>query len=79
MESEQIKVKSYCGFKAEESPRSFEYKGCVYKISKIERTWQEENIMEGTRKIHFRVIVEDRLCEISYNPKSNIWLFERFI
>jgi hypothetical protein len=79
MKSEQIRVESYSGFKAAESPRSFEYKGHVYKVSKIEKTWFEENVKEGTRKVHFRVIVEDRLCEISYDPKSDIWFLERFI
>lgn len=79
LSNKQIKVEAYSGHKGEERPQAFEYRGKHYQIELIEATWFEESIETRIKKMHFKVRANGKECQISYQTRRDIWLFERFL
>ena len=63
-----IEVRCYSGHTYAERPESFRWQGVDYKITGIERTWQEPG------EKYFRVRVGDnKLFRLCYNESSGRW------
>jgi hypothetical protein len=77
MNPEPITVEAYAGYKYPEVPRAFIYKGKRYLVSKVEKSWREEEVEEKERKIFFCLRTEDdRLWKISYQEHTDQWFLE---
>ncbi|PIU68098.1 MAG: hypothetical protein COS84_01820 [Armatimonadetes bacterium CG07_land_8_20_14_0_80_40_9] len=77
MSKEKIEVKTYAGYKADEGPSAFVWQGKKYKASKIESSWQEEDLISRKRKDFFKVKDEGgNLFILSHSKVSDEWLLE---
>lgn len=77
MSKEKIEVKTYAGHKADEGPSAFIWQGKKYKVSKIERYWQEEDFISRKRKDFFKI--KDKrgnLFILSHSKLTDEWLLE---
>lgn len=73
-----INVKCYSGYKAEQTPKSFEFKNQWHAVAQIDKSWQEENEETGERKISYRVLTDKgKVFDISYNEVKDVWLLEQ--
>ena len=77
MSKERIEVKTYAGYKADEGPSAFIWQGKKYKVSRIERYWQEEDLISRQRKDFFKVKDErGNLFILSHSKLTDEWLLE---
>jgi protein-tyrosine phosphatase len=76
---EPIEVVSYEGYKANESPRSFEWAGRNFKVVKIVDRWYEGGLGDGADiKDYFRVNTDDGDTHIiRYNRLSDDWAIRK--
>lgn len=75
----RIEVSSYSGYKAEEKPMFFSYRGVKYEISQILDMCFEESSSNRTRKRSFRVQCKDSsIQKIYYDIEKNVWYLEAF-
>ena len=72
----RIRVRAYAGAKGDESPRSFDSAGRTYRISKITRTWIEEDADTKQRAVHFLVLADDQERHLMYKPKLDAWFLQ---
>ncbi|HAW60338.1 MAG TPA: hypothetical protein DCW86_02555 [Actinobacteria bacterium] len=77
--AERIEVEAYSGYKAEEKPRAFVFRGQFHRVCDIERVWHQEDL-QGKRKVFFKVRAEDgRVYEISHYEVTGEWFLERIL
>jgi hypothetical protein len=77
MKKEQIYVKTYSGYKANERPISFIWKSKEYIIKNLEKIWIEENFNTRERKTIFKVKTEcENVFLISYHQDEDKWFIE---
>jgi hypothetical protein len=75
MDYEQIQVESYSGYKANERPVAFEYKGRRWKVSEIMDRWYEGGIDASKPEInYFKVRTsEGQVFLLRYLSLFNAW------
>lgn len=76
---ELIEVKCYSGYKAEESPQSFTWRGKEYIVEEISQSRREEKVRRRwSRKVIFRVKTSSgQVFEISYHEQTDKWFMEK--
>ncbi len=73
---EKIDVKSYAGYKAEESPRAFNLGGRWIVVWKITDQWVEEKLDTRQRLRCFRVRGSDwKTYVLCYDEEKKEWLY----
>jgi len=77
MQPDEIKVTAYSGYKSNQYPKRFQYKGCSYEVLEVEKEWVESHTDGRNKKYCFKVRANIGSCTISYNPKSNVWFLEQ--
>lgn len=71
-----IKVSSYSGYKSEERPTKFTYKGKTYNVKEILRSSLEQSTTGELRR-RFAVKTEDGLVfNIHYDEMDKTWFIE---
>ncbi len=74
MPDERIEVVSYSGYKSEESPRSFVFRGEKIEITEVVDMWIAEHVHDRTRKRFFIVKGNNGLIyKIFLNEKTREW------
>ena len=77
MKPEKIDVIAYSGYKAEERPKKFIYKGKTFHIKKILNRSLKESIPDLERNYHFQVqCMDQQTFTIFYNIKQDQWFIE---
>jgi hypothetical protein len=70
----RIEVKSYSGYRGEEVPRSFIFRGEKIEITEIIAQWIEEGIRDRTRKRFFKMKGSDgSTYDIYSDEKTEEW------
>lgn len=71
-----IKVSSYSGYKANERPLKFDYKGKTYNVKEILSSSLEEST-SGELRRRFTVKTEcDAVFNIHYDERDKLWFME---
>ena len=73
MQFEKISVQAYSGYRANERPVSFAFRGSQYRVVEISDRWYEGN--DGPAQLdYFKVIADDRRHYIlRYNSLFDAW------
>ncbi len=73
MKFEKIQVKAYSGYKANERPVEFEFRGKHYFVAEISDRWYEGSDVSD-RLDYFRVITDDGSKHLlRYNCLFDVW------
>ena len=74
MTDERIRVMSYSGRRAEETPRAFFLDKNRIEITEVLDTWIEEGLSDGTRRRFFKVRGSDGFIHKLYvDERTNEW------
>ena len=76
---EPIRVSSYSGYKGEERPERFEYKGKTFRVLEITDRWMEGTSIAGDGiKSYFRVKGDDkRSYLLFFDPNLKEWFLDQ--
>ncbi len=74
---EKVKVVAYSGYRGEEAPRFFEWRGTKVEVAEIRNRWTEEGMADRHTKRGFKLIGTDGIeyCLI-YDEQTQEWSCE---
>ena len=74
----QIDVITYSGYRGEETPRAFKWRGTRVEVSEIKNRWTEQGVGNRDIKRGFDVIGKDRMVySLIYDEQTGEWSCER--
>jgi hypothetical protein len=69
-----IVVECYSGYKGDEAPRKFIYKGNEYVVDEVLERWYEEDLdSKGTLRENFKVRVSNKEYILKHNLSGDFW------
>lgn len=78
MEAKKIDVTCYSGYRLNEKPTKFNYKGNEYHIEKILNRSVEESINGEDRRLIFLIRCQDnKIFSIYYDTRQDQWYLKR--
>jgi hypothetical protein len=77
MPREKVEVIAYSGYRGEEAPRAFKWRGTKVQVAEISSRWTEEGVGDRDTKRGFRLIGTDGnpYCLI-YDEETQEWFCE---
>ena len=77
MPKEKVEVVAYSGYRGEETPRTFKWRGTKIEVAKISSRWLEEGVGDRDTKRGFGLIGTDGIAyNLIYNEKTYVWFCE---
>ena len=77
MPKEKVEVVAYSGYRGEETPRVFKWRGTKIEVSEIRSRWLEEGVGDRDTKRWFRVIGTDSIAYcLTYDEQTQEWFCE---
>ncbi len=74
---EKVEVLSYSGYRGEETPRVFKWRGTNAEVAEIQSRWIEEGVGDRDTRRKFRVTGTDGTsCCLIYDEKMQEWFRE---
>ncbi len=74
MDCEKIEVKSYAGYRGEQSPRAYLFHETWIEVTRILQAWIEEDTVSRARKRCFRCRGSDwKTVVICYLERDDVW------
>ena len=74
--NEPISISTYCGYRDNEHPQSFHWRGKKYAVSCAIASWQvEENDRPGNRAMYYRIkTIEGIIFDCRYEETAERWV-----
>ncbi len=73
----KIDVVAYSGYRGEETPRSFKWRGTKVEVAEIRSRWVEEGVGDRATKRGFRLIGTDGIAyTLTYDEQTHEWFCE---
>jgi len=77
MSKERVEVSAYSGYRGEETPRAFKWRGTRVEVAEISSRWAEEGVGNGDTKRGFRLIGTDGVAySLIYDEQTQEWFCE---
>jgi hypothetical protein len=77
MQREKVEVVAYSGYRGEEIPRVFEWRGAKVEVAEIRSRWIEEGVGDRDTKRGFRLIGTDGIAYcLIYDEQTREWFCE---
>jgi len=77
MPGEKVEVVAYSGYRGEEIPRIFEWRGAKVEVAEIRSRWIEEGVGDRDIKRGFRLIGADGIAYcLIYDEQTREWFCE---
>jgi hypothetical protein len=77
MTREKVEVVAHSGYRGEETPRAFKWRGSKVEVTEIRSRWTEEGIGDRHTKRGFRLIGTDGIAYcLIYDEQTQEWFFE---
>ena len=77
MAKEKVEVVAYSGYRGEEIPRVFEWRGAKVEVAEIRSRWVEEGVGHREIKRRFRLIGTDAIAySLIYDEQTQEWFCE---
>jgi hypothetical protein len=74
MGDEEIKITAYAGYRGEESPIIFVFRGEKINVAEVSDRWVEQDVGDRTTRRWFRVKGNDRrIYQIYYHETAMAW------
>ncbi len=77
MPKEKVEVTAYSGYRGEEIPRVFKWRGTRVEVAEILSRWTAEGVRDRDRKREFRLIGRDGITySLTYDEETQEWFRE---
>ena len=77
MPKEKVEVVAYSGYRGEEAPRIFKWRGTKIEVAEISSRWLEEGVGDRDTKRGFGLIGTDSIAyNLIYDEKTQEWFCE---
>jgi hypothetical protein len=77
MPKEKVEVVAYSGYRGEEIPRVFKWRGTKVEVGEIRSRWTEEGVGDRATKRGFRLIGTDGMAySLTYDEQTQEWFCE---
>ena len=77
MRKEKVEVFAYSGYRCEEIPRAFKWRGTRVEVSEVRSRWAEEGVGHRDTKRRFKVIGTDGIAySLIYDEQTGEWFCE---